>query len=151
MASVRHIGLFPFCISDLNGLSPEVATAVFWRVKSWRVSSVSSNLEGFEPPVGLILEPRLSSAVEDEKGLVCKTFMEYEGDFSTGDPMGIPLESLLIAIGSYEQKFGISVGTGVSEIVGSLGALTGGETGDGSLAGTATFQLGFLSESFNFF
>lgn len=91
MATVRHLGLFPFCPqkgrinSDLYpvGISLERAMKWYWRVKSWNINVIFSFSETFEdnytfPNNSVIADKNVTSSPDTEKNLVCRKFTSLE-------------------------------------------------------------------------
>ena len=91
MATVRHLGLFPFCPkngrinSDLYpvGISLERALKWYWRVRSWSINVIFSASETFEddytfPNNAVIADKNIVSSPENEKHLVCRKFTSLE-------------------------------------------------------------------------
>ena len=80
MASVRHLGLFPFaCVEQAPVLSPEIPDlyqpmsleqlmALFWIVKVWRASVTSGGVPPFTGQANL---SRLQYTINKETDLIC--------------------------------------------------------------------------------
>lgn len=160
MATVRHLGLFPFCSAAAKPpleLSLEDALAMWWRVKRWQVKNSTISGSSTDPIAGELL-PTVDPPA-NESGLVCSKYVrEYVLAYVFDSTA--PFESLLrlslepfITTEDKKAWVTLSITDAITEI-GGTGAATGGESGDGSPAGTARlFILGrqYLVPMFNRF
>jgi len=147
MASVRHLGLFPFCVNNFTGWSKEAAFAAFWRVKSWVVTSSSGN--EYVPPSGLILKYKAISENNgasisvpdlDETSLVCsgggiefrnvwlaETFIFGEETYDLYEvlTLGVYSDGARAQMSVYQSINEIGGGVNFESDEGSLGSLAG--------------------------
>jgi hypothetical protein len=95
VASVNHIGLFPFCItspeSDINAIfkqmtmTKELGMVFWWRVKNYRVDSAqltvgpddSGNFGEISMPTGQMTLELPSEGISSEKNLVCDITRQF--------------------------------------------------------------------------
>ena len=99
MATVRHLGLLPFCITPKNpqeaefpfhfsvGLDLRTLLMFFWRVKAWRLEI---SFEAFNETVVTvvasdIVQNSYGFEIDSEKKLVCSTGYSF---FQTNDLLG---------------------------------------------------------------
>jgi hypothetical protein len=158
MASVRHLGLLPFCFSDSAanggygsttlgtsspypiGVNLETLLRWYWKVKRW---TVQANLTGTgirNIPVSTSVEATFfngnnnSSELTTEKQLVCQRSVVYPGDDGSGQGLLMRMfdEGVQEVEELYYPSLSVSYSNGAG-IVGTVGVEPQGQVSGGTI------------------